>query len=144
MTKGTAIVLIALVWGRTGALSMLVSLAARRTHTATAPRAALPKATIRRLSNTRSHQGIQATPRRQPPVTWRGKGSAWAMSTASKGASSLVDGLPKRFVCRANLQFVVMSQVQLSFLLLSSSLSLSLSSHDRPTPHANFICAVII
>jgi len=129
MSKGTAIVLIALVWGRTGALSMLASLAARRTPTATAPRAVLSKAALHRRSNTRSHQGIP-TPRRQLPVTWRVGGSTWTMSTTSKGAPSLVDGLPKRFVCRVTTRRGPHV----------SKCNLVLSLLDRPPPHAYHAC----
>lgn len=109
----TAIVLIALTWGRTEALSMLVSFAARRTHSA--PRAALSRATRQGPSNTRSHRGIQATPQHQQPVRLRRGGSAWAMSTTSKGAASAVDSLPgpTRFVClrsdSSQVQLVVLS-----------------------------------
>lgn len=95
-----AVVLIALVWGRTAALSMLVSLARRPQTTATP--AALWTIALQH-SRTRLPRGVDLTPQHQPLVLrrggWRGGGISLAMSTTSKEVPSLSDSRQHRYVC---------------------------------------------
>lgn len=97
--RPTAIVLIALIWGRTVALSMLVSLARRPQIAASS--AALWTVAVQN-SHTRLPQGIDLTPRRQPLVLRRGgrrgEGLACAMSTTSREVPSLSDCRQRRYV----------------------------------------------
>lgn len=87
----TAIVFIVLFCGRTEALSMLVSLAARRTYPSS-------RAALSRRTYPHAQRGVQLTPRRQPPVAWRRGGLAWTMSTTSRASPSSLEGLQQRFV----------------------------------------------
>lgn len=109
--RPTAIVFIALVWGRTVVLSMLVSLA-RRPQTTTASCSA--RWTVaRQRSRTRLPQGADLTPRRQSPVLrgggWR-RGGLAAMSTTPTEVSSLSDGRQRRYDVNCNSCILVQSR----------------------------------
>ncbi|CAM9232071.1 unnamed protein product, partial [Pylaiella littoralis] len=87
----STIVLIVLFCGRTGALSMLVSLSALRTYPFS--RAAFSRVILLVRSHHGSQRRIELTPRRQPPVALRRGGLALAMSMTARASSSSLEGI---------------------------------------------------
>ncbi|CAM9307161.1 unnamed protein product [Ectocarpus sp. 12 AP-2014] len=99
--KTVGAVLVVLVWGRTGALSMLVSLAARSVWPSSS-RAAVPRVAGNQQSHRCSARVVAWAPGSQYHVTWRRERPGCPMSTTSRVVPSASEDLEQSRDSTAN------------------------------------------